>query len=68
LCRAEPAGGALTSADAVIALQIAAGSRPPDPALDVSRDGSVTSPGRSDDPAGGGWGKRRLFLSSEQDE
>jgi len=33
----------LTPADAVIALQIAAGSRPPDPRWDVSGDGSVTS-------------------------
>jgi len=32
-----------TTADAVIALQIAAGSRPSDPRWDVSRDGSVTS-------------------------
>jgi hypothetical protein len=32
-----------TTADAVIALQIAAGTRPPDPCWDVSGDGSVTS-------------------------
>jgi hypothetical protein len=32
-----------TTADAVIALQIAAGSRPSDPRWDVSGDGSVTS-------------------------
>ena len=34
---------AFTAADAAIALQIAAGSRPSDPRWDVSRDGSVTS-------------------------
>jgi len=34
---------AFTPADAAIALQIAVGSRPPDPRWDVSRDGSVTS-------------------------
>ncbi len=34
---------AFTTADAVIALQITAGSHPPDPRWDVSRDGSVTS-------------------------
>jgi parallel beta-helix repeat protein len=34
---------AFTTADAVIALRIAAGSRPPDLRWDVSRDGSVTS-------------------------
>jgi hypothetical protein len=32
-----------TTADAVVALQIAVGSRPPDPQWDVSGDGSVTS-------------------------
>jgi hypothetical protein len=34
---------AFTTTDAVIALQIAVGSRPPDPRWDVSGDGSVTS-------------------------
>ena len=34
---------AFTTADAVIAPQLASGSRPPDPRWDVSRDGSVTS-------------------------
>ena len=34
---------AFTTADASIALQIATGSRPPDPRWDASRDGSVTS-------------------------
>jgi len=34
---------AFTTADAVIALQIAAGSRPPDSRWDVNGDGSVTS-------------------------
>jgi hypothetical protein len=33
----------ITTTDAVIALQIAAGSRPPDPRWDISGDGSVTS-------------------------
>ena len=33
----------ITTADAVIALEIAVGSRPPDPRYDVSGDGSVTS-------------------------
>jgi len=32
-----------TSADAAIALEIAAGSRPFDPTMDVSGDGTVTS-------------------------
>jgi len=41
---------------------------PARPALGRERDGSVTSPGRSEDSAGGGWEKRRLFLNSEQDE
>ena len=35
--------GAFTTADAVIALEIAVGSRPPDSHYDVSGDGSVTS-------------------------
>ena len=44
----EPDGWAtvpplFTAADAVIALQIAVGSRPPDRRWDVSGDGSVTS-------------------------
>ena len=35
--------GVVTAADAVIALEIAAGSRPNDPAADVDGDGVVTS-------------------------
>jgi hypothetical protein len=35
--------GVVTAADALIALEIAAGRRPNDPAADVSRDGKVTS-------------------------
>ena len=42
-CTPGPERPAFTTADAVIALQIAVGSRPPDPRWDVSRDGSVTS-------------------------
>ena len=42
-CAPGPKRPAFTTADAVIALQIAAGSRPPDPRWDVSGDGSVTS-------------------------
>ena len=34
---------AFATADAVIALQIAVGSRPPDPHWDMNGDGSVTS-------------------------
>jgi len=43
-CAPTPEGPhTFTTTDAVIALQIAAGSRPPDPRWDVSGDGSVTS-------------------------
>ena len=38
-----PERPAFTTTDAVIALQIAVGSRPPDLRWDVSGDGSVTS-------------------------
>jgi parallel beta-helix repeat protein len=42
-CAPGPERPAFTTADAVIALEIAAGSRPPDLRWDVSGDGSVTS-------------------------
>ena len=43
LCGDLNGDGKITTADAVIALEIAAGSRPSDPAADVSGDGIVTS-------------------------
>ena len=42
-CPLTPKPPAFTTTDAVIALQIAAGSRPPDPRWDVSGDDSFTS-------------------------
>ena len=42
-CAPGPERPAFTTTDAVIALQIAVGSRPPDLQWDVSGDGSLTS-------------------------
>ena len=42
-CTPEPERPVFTTTDAVIALRIASGSRPPDPSWDVSGDGNVTS-------------------------
>ncbi len=43
ICGDINGNGEVTTADAVIALEIAAGSRPNDPAADVSGEGQVTS-------------------------